>query len=735
MVCRKYLDHRAVCCIRLNLSRSLPLTPRKAYYIDRIQFPCATARSNSNLANGIGSAVMDARLKESPQSYRSGIKRPWEDDTKPPAQQNGSCDGWHGGTLPPIEGGSFSQNPVSRNSKDWATQNSQYTQNKGGSVAKRVHYEGNDYNAMPRVDLDAPGKMPPSQIYYTNRYDHKRSTQSASTFGKMPRVTASGRVNAPQDMPSLCRQCRRQTTFDQEEESLPECCEHCQKNPELALVTQACSIGLTQLAETLRSGIDSEKRGINPAHSQLRLLPSGDPPPIIDFGLKQTLHWILSKINKVNELADKFVQQVPSGVQKPYPKKDVLGAINSVTRGGPLGSMKRRIDDDHQRTMPNNLDTPDPRMHQRRRSLAMSASEELQPIRTYSPHQNSPLSVDKTSQQLSSMIPPPAPNRQLPSPPGRAFPSPKSVNFLSPSGPASYGGPPGGPPHSSNLHASSNILPPIAGTKSSDSALQVHTAALQHEISIQKIAFSSLQGEHDKLLAAFSRSQSRASALEKKHQVSDTEIFSLTEEKARLHAQVLELEGDVEDLAKSRDSYRQAAVQEGAQYVEIVKMASQLEEKTGEERKKWNKLKLEMEQRIEELSAGMKANTKGSSNIPFVPEGLERDIASTSGDQNNEGPVGTRMIEPTDDAQLGAQDDLLKAEIERLRKRCEEMDSALRGVKQESRSMESIVEALSKAGKNIVQKVESVSLSPETHPEPQPDPRSESDNDQAILEG
>lgn len=397
--------------------------------------------------------------------------------------------------------------------------------------------------------------------------------------------------------------------------------------------------------------------------------------------------------------------------------------------------MKRRIDDDHQRTMLNNLDTPDSRMHQRRRSQAMSASEELPSIRTYSPHQNTPLSMDGTSQRLSNMIPQPAPNRQLPSPPGRAFPSPKSVNFSSPSGPASYGGPSGGPPHSSNLHASSNVLPPIAGTQSSDSALQVHTAALQHEISIQKIAFSSLQGEHDKLLAAFSRSQSRASALEKKHQVSDTEIFSLTEEKARLHAQVLELEGDVEDLAKSRDSYRHAAVQEGAQYVEIVKMASQLEEKTGEERKKWNKLKLEMEQRIEELSAGMKPYTQDSSNIPFIPEGLERDTASTSEDQNNEGSIGTRVTEPTGDAQLGAHDDILKAEVERLRKRCEEMDAALRTIKQESRSMESIVAALSKAGKNIIQKVESVSLSPEIHPEPQPDRRSESDNDQALLEG
>lgn len=71
-------------------------------------------------------------------------------------------------------------------------------------------------------------------------------------------------MDLSQDVSNICRQGRRQTTVDHEEESLPECCEHCQKNPELALVTQACSIGLTQLAETLRSGIDSKKRGINP---------------------------------------------------------------------------------------------------------------------------------------------------------------------------------------------------------------------------------------------------------------------------------------------------------------------------------------------------------------------------------------------------------------------------------------------------------------------------------------
>lgn len=95
--------------------------------------------------------------------------------------------------------------------------------------------------------------------------------------------------------------------------------------------------------------------------------------------------------------------------------------------------------------------------------------------------------------------------------------------------------------------------------------------------------------EHDKLLSAFSSAQNRFSALERKHDVSDTEIITLTEEKLRLQAQVTELERDVEELVRSREELRQIAVHEGSQYVEIVKMASRLEEIAGEERKAWKR--------------------------------------------------------------------------------------------------------------------------------------------------
>ncbi|CAD6456077.1 22417993-4b88-4803-9cdd-533df5a7a775 [Sclerotinia trifoliorum] len=678
---------------------------------------------------------MDARSREPPQSHRSGIKRHWGDDTKIPAQGDGSGNGWHGGTLPPIEAVAFPRHPVSDNPDNWRVKSDHYTRNGGNSVVKRSRYEGSDYNGEPRVVPDALGKMPPSQAHYPTKYDHDRTIHNTSTLGQHPRLTVNDPVNSPQDMSNICRQCRRQVVFDHE--SLPECCEHCQKNPELALVAQACSIGLTQLAETLRSGIDSEKRGINPAHSKLRFLPSGDPPPIIDFGLKQTLHWIVTKINKVNELADKFVQQVPPSTSKASFNKDVLNTINGGTQYGSLDIMKRRIDDDHQRFMLNNLDGSDSRMHQRRRSVAKSVSEELPPIRTQSPYHHIPLPVDNTSDRLPSMNHPPGPARQLPSPPGRAFPSPTSANFSPPSESASHTGSSGAPSQPLSLHASSNVLRPITNEQLSDSALRMHTAALQHEVSIQKIALSSLQGEHDKLLAALSRSQSRASALEKKHQVSDIEIFSLTEEKARLNAQVLELEGDIEDLSKSRDTYRQAAVQEGAQYVEIVKMASQLEEKTGEERKNWNKMKLEMERRIEELSTEIKTHMQDSSTTSRMPAGIGRNITSFNEDNKHEGLTGITSVEPTSSRQLGAKDDLvdaLRAEIERLRERCEEVEAVLRAVRQESRLMESIVEALGRTGRDILQKVESVSLSPKIHPESQSSLRPELDEERVLLE-
>jgi hypothetical protein len=382
--------------------------------------------------------------------------------------------------------------------------------------------------------------------------------------------------------------------------------------------------------------------------------------------------------------------------------------------------MKRRIiteSDEAPKDRGDNAEAPaDVRLYTRRRSLAttMMGNEESPSRSQHEYHHTSQSSIDRPSRRGSFMNPPPAPNRQLPSPPGRSLPSPTSINFPSPSA-RPYGiAQPLSLPSSSSLHHQSpptSYLPSIGPAHSAD-AIQAHSAALQHEVSVQKIALSSLQGEHDKLLAAFSRSQTRASALEKKHAVSDSEIISLSEEKMRLQTQVIELERDVEELSRTRDECRQAGVQEAAQYVEIVKKASQLEELAAEERRTWSKMKAEMEQTIEALRASASVSSVAVGATALLPLTQIIDDVDTPASS-----VEVQMdlkIEPMADPGTTSyprevpeeSNEGLKEEIRRLRSRCTEVESALRVVRDDSRKMEGIIEALGLAGKLILERAD-----------------------------
>jgi predicted nuclease with TOPRIM domain len=121
----------------------------------------------------------------------------------------------------------------------------------------------------------------------------------------------------------------------------------------------------------------------------------------------------------------------------------------------------------------------------------------------------------------------------------------------------------------------------------SQSAQAAHLQDLQHQISTKTLALQTLQREHDNLLAAFSRQQTRCATLDKKSQVSDNEINSLTEEKIRLQAQVEALEAQVEDLVKSRDEAHKQSVANGAQYMQIMSHSSRLQAQGAADLKRW----------------------------------------------------------------------------------------------------------------------------------------------------
>ena len=133
-------------------------------------------------------------------------------------------------------------------------------------------------------------------------------------------------------------------------------------------------------------------------------------------------------------------------------------------------------------------------------------------------------------------------------------------------------------PSSLNLSTSSQFLPPLSpsypGPKSPHTA---HLQDLQHQLSTKSLAHQILQGEHDKLLAAYSRLQTRCATLDKKSQVSDTEIDNLAEDRARLEGQVAALESQVGELQFDRDEAHKQSAASCAQYMKILAMCSKLQ--------------------------------------------------------------------------------------------------------------------------------------------------------------
>lgn len=188
-----------------------------------------------------------------------------------------------------------------------------------------------------------------------------------------------------------------------------------------------------------------------------------------------------------------------------------------------------------------------------------SGREFQPPSSIISPHPKASLSNSILTQPESPVQGPPS-HRHLPSP------SSTSMNFST----------------------VSNILPPMSPSALlSKSPHTAHLQELQHQLSTKSLAHQILQQEHDKLLAAFSRSQIRCATLEKKSQVSDREINELSDERKSLQDQINMYEGQMQDLQSSRDEACKQSALNGAQYMQIMSMSSKLQAQAAKDLKKW----------------------------------------------------------------------------------------------------------------------------------------------------
>ncbi|KAF2476508.1 uncharacterized protein BDR25DRAFT_66709 [Lindgomyces ingoldianus] len=286
------------------------------------------------------------------------------------------------------------------------------------------------------------------------------------------------------------------------------------------------------------------------------------------------------------------------------------------------------------------------------------------------PMANSP---HHTASSSGSIFMPPQSPMQAPQPSRSGMlPSPSSMNF----------------PNLPNL-------PPISPPSSSlqTSAQAAHLQDLQHQVSIKTLAFQTLQREYDSLLQKLERQRTKCATLEKKFEVSDVEINSLTDEKEKLQAQVATLEHQVEELQESRDEARRQLVANGAQYMRIMEMANRLQTQSADDKKRWEAEKLELEQRIRVLEEAMvtgsdrPTNQAGAASASDPPPSI---IIAHNPELSSSAPTS-----PAETINV------LRSEIGRLRTRTQTLEHALQTLREESISIQAAARKLVESGGKI----------------------------------
>jgi chromosome segregation ATPase len=247
------------------------------------------------------------------------------------------------------------------------------------------------------------------------------------------------------------------------------------------------------------------------------------------------------------------------------------------------------------------------------------------------------------------------------------LPSPSSLNF----------------PHPQSLPS---LSPP--STSLLATAQNTHLQDLQQHISVKTPAFQTLQREYDSLLQKLERQRTKCATLDKKFEVSDIELNSLTDEKEKLKAQVAVMESQVEELQETRDEARRELVANGAQYRRIMEMANRLQAQGAEDKKKWEAERTELEHRIKVLEEAMVTGTE-----QHTPDAGHQSSASP-------GPLSSGPV-PDVTASSSSQSEtinVLRAEVSRLRSRTQTLESAVQTMRRESISIQTAARQLVASG-------------------------------------
>jgi hypothetical protein len=93
---------------------------------------------------------------------------------------------------------------------------------------------------------------------------------------------------------------------------------------------------------------------------------------------------------------------------------------------------------------------------------------------------------------------------------------------------------------------------------------------------VQTLHYTTLTKEYEQLFGKLSRQRVKCETFERKFQVSDAEIISLSTDKDRLEDQIAALERQIRSLEGQRDDARKAGEESKGQWMRIVEMAGKL---------------------------------------------------------------------------------------------------------------------------------------------------------------
>ncbi|KAI9693533.1 MAG: hypothetical protein M1820_009185 [Bogoriella megaspora] len=287
--------------------------------------------------------------------------------------------------------------------------------------------------------------------------------------------------------------------------------------------------------------------------------------------------------------------------------------------------------------------------------------------------------IERQRHQYSVAAPQPtSPQRRIPSPSSsfytaqspvppshnaRMLPSPASLNF------------PTAPP----------TIPSISSPASSlhTSAQNAHLQDLQHQVTIKTLAHQTLQREYDSLLQKLERQRTKCATLEKKFEVTDAEINSLTDEKERLQIQVTAFESQIEEIQRAREEDRAQYATNITQYTKILEMSNRLQEQSAIETRHLANEKEELVAKVRALGGSSRTGSPtfqgtGSENISQTlvtgDESASRisDAPDTAGDVRRSSTMRSQSS-----SQLTA---ALRLEITQLGERIKLLEGALAAI-------------------------------------------------------